>query len=400
MHCHWIEARGKNDKLAALIQAVVRGFCLGYRQTANLSCRHEAGDVNLQLLRSALLFHGTEMISCAHEYSADSTAFQELFSIGVWYLRHAGKDMAEFAEAGNLEKLREEDAPITSEPNSILSLAQTTYIVVSKSPYNCRRYWPAGPGRCGSVPRKPCLKIRGLTRNPDSELSRALAAQGVEVVKADINDLGSVTAAFKGSNIIFAELETQQGIIMAKAASATATLEHYIWSTLPNGTKDFPVPHFEGKYKVNAFIKQDAALLAKTTFLIFTTYPPETPINFIGDVRSVTPFVKVIVEKAGETKNGSVVIGAVATLTAKEWVESWATAQGKEVQLMRVSREEYGALFPWPRWSEEFALMMDFFENIPATEWIDPGTNVLMAQQLGVAPVVTMEGLGQNLAAS
>lgn len=278
------------------------------------------------------------------------------------------------------------------------------------------------------------FRIRGLTRNPNSAPAKALAAQGIEVVKADINDLDSITAAFEGSNIIFAmtdfyalfqkhgpakakEMEREQGITLAKAASATSTLEHYIWSTLPNGTEKYPVPHFEGKYDVNTFIKKDATLLAKTTFLIicfyannlqiasfrpywlptvnkyvqFTTYPPETPINFIGDVRNVTPFVKAIVEKGEQTKNGTVVIGAVATLTAKEWVNSWATAQGKEVQMMRVSREGYDALFPWPRWSEEFALMMDFFENVPATEWIDPGTNILMAQQLEIVPEVTME---------
>ncbi|KAJ6784130.1 hypothetical protein PWT90_07280 [Aphanocladium album] len=385
LHGHWIEVRAEDERLASLLQAVLRGFCQGYRQTAGLRCRPDAEDLNLQLLRSALLFHGAEMISCAHEYSAETKAFQELFAIGVWYLRRAEKDMVQFAEAGNLEKLREEDGGITS-------------------------------------------------HNPDSAPSKALIAQGIEVVKADINDLDSVTAACKGSNIIFAvtdfyapfqkvgpakakELETQQGIIMAKAAGATKKLEHYIWSTLPNGTKDFPVPHFEGKFNVNAFIKQDAALFAKTTFLIvcftpttyrlprsaptgsptvnkyvqFTTYPPETPINFIGHVGNITPFFKGIVEKVDQTKNGTVVIGEVATLTAKEWVESWATAQGKAVQLMRVFRNDSNTLFPWPRWSEEFALMMNFFDNVPATEWIDPGTNVRMAQQLGITAVVTVE---------
>jgi hypothetical protein len=62
---------------------------------------------------------------------------------------------------------------------------------------------------------------------------------------ADIGDLQSTTAAFKGSHVIFAvtdfyalfqthgrtkakEMETKQGDIMAKAASATPALENYI----------------------------------------------------------------------------------------------------------------------------------------------------------------------------
>jgi uncharacterized protein YbjT (DUF2867 family) len=40
-------------------------------------------------------------------------------------------------------------------------------------------------------------KIRGLTRNPNSEKAAALSKRGVEVVKADINDGESLVEAFK-----------------------------------------------------------------------------------------------------------------------------------------------------------------------------------------------------------
>ncbi|TQS32831.1 hypothetical protein Golomagni_06842 [Golovinomyces magnicellulatus] len=280
----------------------------------------------------------------------------------------------------------------------------------------------------------PGYKLRGITRNPSSVSAQALVAQGIEVVKADINDLDSTTAAFQGSHIIFAvtdfyalfqqhgpvkakDLETQQGIVMAKAAAATASLEHYIWSTLPNGTKEYPVPHFEGKHAVDNFIKQDSSLLTKTTFLVvcfyannlqiasfrpywidtvqkyvqFTTYSPDTPIPFIGDVRNITPFVKAIVDRADEVKNGTIVIGAVHNWTAKEWVSAWATAQGKDVQLVRVPREQYDELFPHPRWSEEFALMMDFFEHVPINTWLPPDSEVHNAESLQIVPVQTLD---------
>lgn len=71
-------------------------------------------------------------------------------------------------------------------------------------------------------------------------------------------------------------IESTQGINCAKAASKTASLEHYIWSTLPDNQKisggKCSVPHFESKTKVDEFIRQDKALLAKTTFLFITFY--------------------------------------------------------------------------------------------------------------------------------
>lgn len=81
--------------------------------------------------------------------------------------------------------------------------------------------------------------------------------------------------------------EVAQGINLANAASKTPSLEHYIWSTLPNGKEltkgKYVVPHFEGKNQIDAYIKKDFNLLSKTTFLWNSfyasnlMYPPFTP---------------------------------------------------------------------------------------------------------------------------
>jgi len=72
------------------------------------------------------------------------------------------------------------------------------------------------------------------------------------------------------------KVESAQGINLAKAAAATPTLKHYIWSTLPNGKKisggKYIVPHFEAKNQIDAYIKSDPALLAKTTFVWVTFF--------------------------------------------------------------------------------------------------------------------------------
>lgn len=114
LHCKLITARNDNPPLAALIRGFLKGFCSGYRETAARRYRVRHNDVNLQLLRSALLFHGTEMISCAYEYASDSKAFEEIFGIGVWYLRRAGSNVEEFMSEDNMLQLEQEDESIVT----------------------------------------------------------------------------------------------------------------------------------------------------------------------------------------------------------------------------------------------------------------------------------------------
>ncbi|RDW84104.1 NmrA/HSCARG family protein [Aspergillus mulundensis] len=282
----------------------------------------------------------------------------------------------------------------------------------------------------------PAYRVRGLTRNPDSAAAKALASQGVEVVKADLNDFDTVAAAFADSHIIYAvtdfwalyqkdgfekarDTERQEGYNMVRAAAAVPTLEHYIWSTLAKPKEEYPVYHFDGKFAVDELIRKEYPdLHAKTTLILvcfygnnlqiasmrpywietaqkyvqFTTYDPQLIIPFIGDVKNLTPFIEAIVSSPAEkVKNGALVIASIAQWTAEKWVVEWARARGKEAQLVRISREDYDKLWPWPRWAEEFALMMDYFQFVPPHDWIEPGVKVLTAQDLDVQPVQTME---------
>ena len=47
------------------------------------------------------------------------------------------------------------------------------------------------------------FKARALTRDPNSEKARALAALGAEVVKGDVDDVESMKAAFSGAYGVF-----------------------------------------------------------------------------------------------------------------------------------------------------------------------------------------------------
>ncbi len=105
---------------------------------------------------------------------------------------------------------------------------------------------------------------RALTRNPDSERASELAALGVDVVQADIDDEASVERAFTGAHGAFCltnfwehfspERELAQAAAMARAARS-AGVKHVVWSTLEDTRRWVPLdddrmPTLMGSYKV------------------------------------------------------------------------------------------------------------------------------------------------------
>jgi uncharacterized protein YbjT (DUF2867 family) len=133
---------------------------------------------------------------------------------------------------------------------------------------------------------------RVLTRNPDSDAAKALAARGAEVVKADLDDEASIDKAFEGAYGVFVvtafweynspDREKAHARTAAEAAKR-AGVTHAIWSTLPDTRLHIPVeddrmPTLQGKYKVPHFDSKgesdqfflDAGV--PTTFLSTTFY--------------------------------------------------------------------------------------------------------------------------------
>jgi uncharacterized protein YbjT (DUF2867 family) len=108
---------------------------------------------------------------------------------------------------------------------------------------------------------------RAITRDPNQDNARQLVDKGAEVVKADLDDVASLTRAFAGAYGAFcvtnfwehfsAEKEKAQAKNLADAARASR-LKHVIWSTLEDTRKlmapdDKRMPMLEGKYRVPHF---------------------------------------------------------------------------------------------------------------------------------------------------
>jgi uncharacterized protein YbjT (DUF2867 family) len=130
------------------------------------------------------------------------------------------------------------------------------------------------------------FRARALTRNPASDRAAALAAQGAEVVQADLNDLESLKAAFRGAYGAFCvtnywelfspEKELAQAANLARAAKEE-NLQHVVWSTLEDTRKWVPLdddrmPTLMGRYKVPHFDAKAEANQAFTDLGVPTTF--------------------------------------------------------------------------------------------------------------------------------
>jgi uncharacterized protein YbjT (DUF2867 family) len=138
---------------------------------------------------------------------------------------------------------------------------------------------------------------RAITRHPDSDKAKALAAAGAEVVAADLDDVESLKKAFAGAYGVFAVTnfwehfspakETQQGRNIADAARA-AGVKHAIWSTFEDTRKKYPLsdarmPTLQEKYKVPHFdAKADAqpAFAGVPTTFLYTSFYWDNMIYF------------------------------------------------------------------------------------------------------------------------
>lgn len=151
--------------------------------------------------------------------------------------------------------------------------------------------------------KKPEWKVRGVSRNPSGAASKALEAQGAEIVAGDLHDVNSLAKAFQGANVVFGvsdfwapfadpanlqklkpgetinqwayhnEVQIGKNIADALASLSDSTLELYVLSSLSDATKWSDskytwVYHFDAKARVVDYIKEKLPKLhAKTSVL-------------------------------------------------------------------------------------------------------------------------------------
>jgi uncharacterized protein YbjT (DUF2867 family) len=105
--------------------------------------------------------------------------------------------------------------------------------------------------------------LHGLTRKPESERAAALARQGIEIVKGDLDDEATLRRALAGAWGVFGvqntgeagvEREEAQGKRLA-TLSREAGVEHYVYTSVGSADKQTGVPHFDNKWRIEETVR-------------------------------------------------------------------------------------------------------------------------------------------------
>jgi uncharacterized protein YbjT (DUF2867 family) len=107
-------------------------------------------------------------------------------------------------------------------------------------------------------------KLRAFTRDADKPSAKEIEHMGIEVYEGDYKDNASLYRALDGVYGVFCvttpfeegfEEEVSQGVAMADAALASG-VQHFVYSSVGSADRDTGIPHFDGKYKVERYIRE------------------------------------------------------------------------------------------------------------------------------------------------
>ena len=108
-------------------------------------------------------------------------------------------------------------------------------------------------------------RLRALVRDPAKPAAAALAEQGVELVRGDLNDPASLERALTGVYGVYSvqnfwlpgvgvEGERRQGEALADAAG-DAEVKHFVYSSVGGAERNTGIPHFESKWQIERYIR-------------------------------------------------------------------------------------------------------------------------------------------------
>lgn len=224
------------------------------------------------------------------------------------------------------------------------------------------------------------FKLRGMTRKPDGEAAKKLAARGVEVVSGDLEDEASLKSALAGAWGVFGvqntweagvEREEEQGKRLARLAKE-AGVSHYVYGSVGSADEKTGIPHFDNKSRVEDVVRE----------LSFPSHVIVRPVFFMENVLGPWFFQndKLMAGMKPDTKLQMVAVEDIGKVTAQAFVRGQALNR-REIDLAgdTVSMQQVAAglskklgkniefvslpLEAVRKNSEDMALMLEWFER-------------------------------------
>jgi uncharacterized protein YbjT (DUF2867 family) len=225
------------------------------------------------------------------------------------------------------------------------------------------------------------FSLRAMTRKPSSEAARALAAAGVEVVRGDLIDAASVSAAVAGAWAVYAvqntweagvEQEEVQGKRMAELARR-AGVEHFVYASVGSANRHTGIPHFDNKSRVEDTVRSlgfPSTVILRPVFFMENLL---SPWFLNGDtlnaaLRPDTRLQMIAVEDIGRygaraftqaaDLNGREIDLAGDTVTMAEAAAVLSQAFGRTIRFQQIPIEDVR------KNSEDLAVMLEWFERV------------------------------------
>ncbi len=226
--------------------------------------------------------------------------------------------------------------------------------------------------------------VKAMTRNPDSDKAKALAALGAEVVPGDLNDAASLKRAFDGAWGVFAvqntweagvEGEEEQGKRTAEVAREQG-VQHFVYTSVGSAERQTGIPHFDNKWRIEETVRgldfPSYTILRPVFFMENWVSPwfkpaidegtlaigikPDTRLQMIS-VDDIGKYGRLAFEQH-ETLNGQAIEIASDELTMPQVAEVVSRASGKSVAFYQVPIEQVR------EFSEDFAIMLEWFDRV------------------------------------
>lgn len=226
-------------------------------------------------------------------------------------------------------------------------------------------------------------RLRGMTRNPQSESAREFADRGAEIVRGDLNDRGSLERAVDGAWGVLSiqntweagvEVEEEQGIRLAEVARK-AGVQHFVYHSVGSADRDTGIPHFDNKWRIEEKVREldfpSFTIIRPVFFMENLTSPwfkpsiddgklaialqPETRLQMIA-VQDIGKYSALAFEEH-EKLDGQAIDIAGDELTMPEAARVLTRATGRDIEFVQVSIEEVR------KSSEDFAIMLEWFDR-------------------------------------
>jgi len=225
------------------------------------------------------------------------------------------------------------------------------------------------------------FKVRALTRKPDSDAAKALAAQGAEVVAGNLDDTASLTRALDGVWGVYSVQNTLEGGVEKEEAQGKRlaqlardrNVQRFVYASVGSANKSTGIPHFENKFRI------EQAVMA----LGFPSYAIIRPVFFMENLLMPWSLVddKLVVALSPGTKVQMIAVDDIGRFGAKAFVDADAMKNveldiaGDNVTMI----EAAAALSPVVgktlvhqqipievvrKQSEDVALMVEWFEKV------------------------------------